>query len=98
MLSRKIAAGLTAILLLDIATSSSGSNVQGDTSSGPTMRFEVASVRESPQSNGYVQPLTETPGGVTMRGRTVLQMMQWAYNLPGRDIIRRADMGSGPPF
>lgn len=87
MLSRTIAAGLMVILPFRIAPSSAGSMAQGDASAGLAARFDAASVKESPDSNDRVQPLTPTPGGVTMRMRTVVQMVQWAYTVPERDIV-----------
>lgn len=100
MLSTIIAAGLTVILPSYFVSSFDRSMVQGDALGARTERFDAASVKESPDSNDRVQPLTATPGGVTMRMRTVVQMVQWAYNVPERDVeggpkwarIRRFDV------
>ncbi|HET9385471.1 MAG TPA: TIGR03435 family protein [Gemmatimonadales bacterium] len=75
------------ILPFRIASSSAGSMAQGDASAGLAERFDAASVKESPDSRDRAQPLTATPGGVTMRRRTVVQMIHWAYNVPERDIV-----------
>lgn len=87
MLSRIIAAYLIVIVPAGIASPSDRRLVQGRPSSEAAVRFEAASVRESLNSNDRVQPYSVTPGGVTMRKRTVVQMMQWAYDLPERDIV-----------
>jgi len=58
----------------------------GNTSSQPTLRFDVTSVKENLSVSGF-QAVTITPDTLKMPNRTVIEMLQWAYNLPARDIV-----------
>jgi uncharacterized protein (TIGR03435 family) len=88
MLSRAgIASCLRMVLPLLATTAFHAQVTPGAVADSSDARFDVTSVKESPIGSIGPRALTTRPGGVTVRNRTVVEMIQWAYNLPARDIL-----------
>lgn len=84
---RAIVRSLSLIVAFVITGHSNATTSQRGESDASPVRFEAASVKPSLSNGAPLRFLVTTPSGLRMWSRTPMQMIQWAYDMPARDIV-----------